>query len=62
MTVLQEEESHLEEKASREGFKENEYYEGLISSILNCLPELETIRYKFRKQHHKGNLKPLMNK
>lgn len=58
VTVLQEEESHLEEKASREGFKENEYYEGLVSIILNCLSELEPIRYKFRKQHNKGGRKP----
>lgn len=58
VTVLQEEESQLEEKASREGFKENEYYEGLIYSVLNCLSELEPIRYKFRKQHNKGGRKP----
>lgn len=58
VTVLQEEESKLEEKASREGFKENEYYEGLIFSVLTCLSELEPIRYKFRKQHHKGGRKP----
>jgi signal transduction histidine kinase len=58
VTVLQEEESQLEEKASREGFKENEYYEGLIFSVLTCLSELEPIRYKFRKQHHKGGRKP----
>lgn len=58
VTVLQEEESHLEEKASREGFKENEYYEGLVSVILSCLSELEPIRYKFRKQFNKGGRKP----
>ncbi|MCC6582242.1 MAG: sensor histidine kinase [Chitinophagales bacterium] len=58
VTVLQEEDSHLEEKASREGFKENEYYEGLIQSVLSCLSELEPIRYKFRKQHNKGGRKP----
>lgn len=58
VTVLQEEESHLEEKASREGFKENEYYEGLVSIILTCLSELEPIRYKYRKQHNKGGRKP----
>lgn len=58
VTVLQEEESHLEEKASREGFKENEYYEGLVSIILSCLTELEPIRYKFRKKYHKGGRKP----
>lgn len=58
VTVLQEEESKLEEKASREGFKENEYYEGLIFSILTSLSELEPVRYKFRKQHNKGGRKP----
>jgi signal transduction histidine kinase len=58
ITVLQEEESHLEEKASREGFKENEYYEGLIFIILSCLTELEPVRYKFRKKHSKGGRKP----
>lgn len=56
--VLQEEESHLEEKASREGFKENEYYEGLVSIIISCLSILEPIRHKFRKQHFKGGRKP----
>ncbi|WP_296310994.1 ATP-binding protein, partial [Winogradskyella sp. UBA3174] len=58
VTILQEEESNLEEKASREGFKENEHYEGLVSSILTCLSVLEPIRYKFRKQHNKGGRKP----
>lgn len=58
VTVLQEEDSHLEEKASREGFKENEFYEGLIDSILSCLAELEPIRYNYRKQHNKGGRKP----
>jgi len=58
VTVLQEEDSHLEEKASREGFKENEYYEALIECILSCLAELEPVRYKFRKQHNKGGRKP----
>lgn len=57
VTVLQEEVSHLEEKASREGFKENEYYEGLIASILSCLAELEPVRYKYRKQFNKGGRK-----
>lgn len=58
VTVVQEEESHLEEKATREGFKEDEYYEGLRESILTCLAELEPIRYKYRKQHNKGGRKP----
>ncbi len=58
VTVLQEDESHLEEKATREGFKEDEYYEGLREGILACLAELEPVRYKFRKQHYKGGRKP----
>lgn len=58
VTVLQEDESHLEEKATREGFKEDEYYEGLKQSILQCLVNLETLRYRFRRQHNKGGRKP----
>lgn len=58
VTVLQEDESHLEEKATREGFKEDEHYKGLQEIILACLNELEPIRYKFRKQHQKGGRKP----
>lgn len=58
VTILQEEESHLEEKASREGFKENEYYEGLVAIVRSCLSELELVRQKFRKQHNKGGRKP----
>lgn len=58
VTVLQEDESHLEEKATREGFKEDEYYEGLRECILTCLAELEPVRYKYRKQHNKGGRKP----
>lgn len=57
VTVLQEDESHLEEKATREGFKEDEFYEGLRESILGCLIELEPVRYKFRKTHNKGGRK-----
>lgn len=58
VTVLQEDDSHLEEKATREGFKEDEYYEGLRESILTSLAELEPVRYKYRKQHNKGGRKP----
>lgn len=57
VTVLQEDDSHLEEKATREGFKEDEYYEGLRNSIIKCLTLLEPIRYNFRKQHNKGGRK-----
>jgi signal transduction histidine kinase len=52
--VEQEETSHLEEKATREGFKENSYFEGLRTSIRECLGILEEYRYKFRRQHNKG--------
>jgi signal transduction histidine kinase len=58
VTVLQEDDSHLEEKATREGFKEDEYYEGLRESILTSLAELEPVRYKYRKQHNKGGRGP----
>lgn len=58
VTVLQEDDSHLEEKATREGFKEDEFYEGLRESILASLAELEPVRYKYRKQHNKGGRKP----
>jgi signal transduction histidine kinase len=54
VTVLQEDESHLEEKATREGFKEDEHYNGLIKIILDSLTNLEELRYNFRKQHQKG--------
>ena len=54
VSVLQEDESHLEEKATREGFKVDEYYEGLKQCILQSLTPLENLRYSFRKQHNKG--------
>jgi signal transduction histidine kinase len=53
--VEQEETSNLEEKATREGFKETPFYEGLRTSIRECLGVLEEYRYKFRRQHNKGN-------
>lgn len=52
--VKQEEESHLVEKATREGFKEDEFYEGLKRSILVALSSVEDLRYKFRRDHGKG--------
>jgi signal transduction histidine kinase len=55
--VLQEDESHLEEKATREGFKEDEYYEALKQCIIQSLVEIETLRYRYRKQHSKGGRK-----
>jgi len=54
VSVLQEDESHLEEKATREGFKEDEHYEGLKRYILDALFYLEDLRYKFRRLHNKG--------
>ncbi|MEZ0129016.1 ATP-binding protein [Flavobacterium sp. LBUM151] len=57
ITVLQEDESHLEEKATREGFKEDQHYQALKQLIWACLNELEPIRYKFRKQYNKGGRK-----
>ncbi len=53
--VEQEETSNLEEKATREGFKETPFYEGLRTSIRECLGVLEEYRYKFRRQHNKGS-------
>lgn len=55
--VEQEESSHLEEKATREGFKETPYYDGLRTAIRECLSVLEEFRYKFRRQHNKGTKK-----
>ncbi len=57
VSVLQEDESHLVEKATREGFKEDEYYEGLKKCIIQSLVILENLRYKFRRQHNKGGKK-----
>lgn len=55
--VQQEDESHLEEKATREGFKEDSYYDGLKQCIIQCLSEIETFRYKYRKLNLKGGRK-----
>lgn len=57
VNVLQEDESHLEEKATREGFKEDDFYEGLKQCIIQSLVEVETLRYKYRKQSFKGGRK-----
>lgn len=42
------EKSNLEEKANREGLKENYYYAGLVQIAQNILQELEDRRYKFK--------------
>jgi signal transduction histidine kinase len=57
VSVLQEDESHLEEKATREGFKEDSHYEGLKQCILQSLVLIEGLRFRFRRQHNKGNKK-----
>ena len=54
ITVLPEEYSHLEEKSSREGFKENAYYEGLKKLVQEALSELEQKRFDFRKRTGRG--------
>ena len=57
VTVLQEDESHLEEKATREGFKEDEHYEGLKEYIISSLSNLENLRYNFRRLNNPGGKK-----
>lgn len=42
------ENSNLEEKANREGLKENYYYAGLVQIAQSILQELESRRYKFK--------------
>jgi signal transduction histidine kinase len=43
-----EETSHLEEKANREGLKENKYYDGLVQIVTRVLLEAENRRYQFK--------------
>ncbi len=52
--VLPEEDSHLEEKSSRDGFKENAYYMGLKKLVQEALSELEQKRFDFRKRTGRG--------
>ncbi len=49
ITIQNEEISGLEEKATREGLKENEKYEALIKIILSVISEMEQRRFIFRK-------------
>jgi signal transduction histidine kinase len=43
-----EEESHLEEKANREGLKENKYFLGLKQAAISVLLQAEIRRYQFK--------------
>jgi len=50
ITIANEEISHLEEKSSREGLKENNYYAGLVWISRKCLAQLEERRFDFRRK------------
>lgn len=52
--IQPEELSHLEEKSSREGLKENSYYFGLTYLLKEVLSEIELRRFKYRKKIGKG--------
>ncbi len=54
ITTADEKISHLEEKSSREGLKENNYYTGLVEIANQCLTQLETRRFDFRKKTGRG--------
>ena len=54
ITIADEEISHLEEKSSREGLKENNYYMGLVGIARKCLAQLEERRFVFRKKTGRG--------
>lgn len=49
-----EEKSGLEEKSARDGLKENAPYEGLKQMLRECLQQLETRRFDFRKKTGRG--------
>jgi signal transduction histidine kinase len=53
-TIADEEISHLEEKSSREGLKENNYYAGLVWISRKCLAQLEERRFDFRRKTGRG--------
>ena len=46
--IQPEEQSHLEEKANRDGLKENKHFEGLIQIATRILLEAENKRYEFK--------------
>ena len=54
ITIADEEISYLEEKSSRDGLKENNYYEGLKEIAKECLAKLEEKRFNFRKKTGRG--------
>ncbi len=54
IAIADEEISHLEEKSSREGLKENSYYAGLVEMANKCLAQLEEQRFDFRKKTGRG--------
>ena len=54
ITITDEDISHLEEKSSREGLKENNYYTGLVEIANKCLAGLEERRFDFRKKTGRG--------
>ena len=54
ITIADEEISHLEEKSSRDGLKENSYYIGLVEIAKKCLAQLEERRFDFRKKTGRG--------
>ena len=54
ITIADEEISHLEEKSSRDGLKENIYYKGLVEIAKKCLAQLEERRFDFRKKTGRG--------
>jgi len=54
ITIADEEISHLEEKSSRDGLKENIYYKGLVDIAKKCLAQLEERRFDFRKKTGRG--------
>jgi len=54
ITIADEEKSHLEEKSSREGLKENNYYAGLVWISRKCLAQLEERRFDFRRKTGRG--------
>jgi len=54
INIQSEEESLLVEKSAREGLKENENYETLKQILSNVISEVESRRYKFRKNTKRG--------
>lgn len=54
INVLGEDVSKLEEKATREGLKENEAYEGLKEVLITVIAELEQRKFQFRKTMEMG--------